>query len=63
MSEFFSAFLEEHPVAERAASKISQPAPSAPQSSVPPPSAYINVACNPGFHSDDEDGVFEEGIL
>ncbi|XP_022795042.1 muscle, skeletal receptor tyrosine protein kinase-like [Stylophora pistillata] len=44
---------EELPVIKQTTRKNSQQALSASQSGVPPPSAYINVACNPGFHSDD----------
>lgn len=56
---------ETKPVANQVTRKISQQAPGTPQSghSVNPSSAYINVACNPGFHSDDEEGVFEEAAV
>ena len=47
----------------KATRKISQQAGGAPQSGEQPSSGYINVACNPGFHSDDEEGVFEEGVV
>ncbi|KAJ7370094.1 hypothetical protein OS493_034305 [Desmophyllum pertusum] len=49
---------------QRPGTRISQQAPDTPQSAVHPSSDYINVACNPGFHhSDDEEGIFEEGIV
>ncbi|XP_078382442.1 muscle, skeletal receptor tyrosine-protein kinase-like [Oculina patagonica] len=56
---------EETKPANQATRKISQQAPGTPQSghSVNPSSAYINVACNPGFHSDDVEGVFEEAVV
>lgn len=62
---FFVSSEETKPATKQATRKISQQAPGTPQSGhgVNPNSAYINVACNPGFHSDDEEGGFDEAAV
>lgn len=60
--DFFCS-SEDATVTNKATRKISQQAPGTLVHGEQPSSGYINVACNPGFHSDDEEGGFEEGVV